>query len=1325
MQKNSRLMLLLVALFMVASPVQADELTVADGSQMNMYLPLYGTTCAHHTQSIYPASMLTSLQGKYITSLRYYCSQSSPQYGCTVTVSLGTTGSSSFGSDALLDDAVSTVFTGQIIPLEGGYQLVLSAPWLYEGGNLLVDMVSDGNSAVSPTLGFNKGITQSNASCYTVSSYSTYTQRQNFLPKVTIGYGTSGCGIASALRVDSIALDEAWVSWSPAVSAQWYIVNVDGSDYPVQTDTSALLEWLDIGAEHHFYVKTVCSAGDTTQSQVVAFYVPDTATAMTLPYCEGFEYGEATGLPHWWHRVDSCTWQDLVRPRVYTNSNVHGGMSSMQMGSYGCAANTVATVPLPAAANELHVTLWYYAPFTYNNPQLQVGVIDSAGTFHLAAAQPVADDGEWHYMDLHTDSLSVAGPVSFALRWESNYNLAIDDLCIEREAYCPRPLALALDSVDSANAYLHITPAAPEDAILVYVDSVLVQTVFDTVAVLENLLPGRVYHVEIRTLCPSGDMSQPLSLEVRMPCADMLALPWTEDFDDLPVGHYIPDCLTVTSRVEPDSSSYSYIYFPDVCGSQGYATDPHSGDRMMRMSLSDQQMVWVATQPIAGANRLRVSFWYMPHAYNIHTVRAGFMASPTDTASFVELFVAPICNTSGEWVWQEVEFLTETLAVALPDTACFALKMSTYQCYIDDISISSVVDCPQPTDVHTTYVGPTAATVDWTPSSADTASQSYRLLLDGEVYATALTASVCHVSGLEPDHTYTVAVQALCPDGTEGPLQSIQFSTPCVTTMLPLEEHFNENAMPYCWQVLEASGTAEWNMYPGIDTYRGHDSAGCMSFYTRNGGGNVVVTPMFIVPGTSLNIRFWSQHGYTDNGLMYVGLLHDVSEADTFTPLLTLDMADDNHYQWQENIVHATGLTPGDSLCLVFGCTVGRSDFYIDDILVEDMPTCLRPNDPGIDLVDYDSATLSWSGDTTLYEVLYGTDSTGATGTLLTATDTAATLHGLAPHTTYYAWVRARCSATDSSEWLYLGPFTTDCAPTPLPYAEDFSAYGPFDDVPCWRYYHNYDYDYDGVSDPSLGLEEAEHGAWWLTWTSPEKEDLAPGISLPYCNYDQWLVTPLLAVDSTALLAFDVVFRYKLGFEEPDTIHDDHRFGVAMSTDNAATWTLLAEWGGSSANNLLHAMHQTDNHVVLPLGCGPANVRVGFYAITDHCIIYDDWDDFQLLVDNIVVSPWSPADTVTPVDTTTVDTIPPAGILSVAAMPAMALVPNPAAGWVEVQSADEGTVEVFDLKGCLVLADGRPATTRRLDLSGLQAGTYFVRLKTASGATQRKLLVVR
>lgn len=1320
MQKNSRFMLLLVALMMVATPVHADELTVADGSQMNMYIPLASMSFEYHSQSIYPESMLTSMQGKYITSLRYYCTQSSPQFGNSVTVSLGTTTSASFGSDALLTTPVTTVFTGQLTMLEGGYQIVFPTPWLYEGGNLLVDMAFGAGGSSASTLGFNKGITQSNASCYSVNSYSPYTQRQNFLPKVTIGYGTSNCGMATDLAVDSMGIGEAWVSWTPAASALFYIVNCDGTDYPLQTGTVALLEWLDVGTSHYFSVKTVCTSGDTTESQVVTFYMPDTATSMTLPFCEGFEYSTTTGLPQWWHRVDSCTWQGLVRPRTYSNANVHGGLSSLQMGSYDCAANMVATAQLPAASNELHISFWYYTPYAYYNPLLQVGVIDSAGVFHQSSTLPVADDGAWHYADIYTDSLTVGGPVSFALRWESDYNLAIDDLCIERVAYCPRPQSLALDSTSGTTAYLHITPAAPEDAILIYVDSVLVQTAFDTVAILDNLSPGRAHHVEIRTLCPSGDTSQALALNVRMPCADMLALPWTEDFDDLPVGRNVPDCFTITSRVEPDSNAYSYIYFPDICGSQGYAVDPHSGDRMMRMSLSDQQMVWVATQPIAGANQLRVSFWYMPHAYNFHTVRAGFMASPTDTASFVELFVAPICNSSGEWVWQKVEFLTETLSVVLPDTACFALKMSTYASFIDDISITSVADCPQPTDVHTTYVGPTSATIDWTPSSADSATQSYRVLLDGAVYASSLGASECHVSGLEPNHTYTVAVQSVCGDGA---LQSIQFTTTCVATMLPLEERFDQPSLPYCWQVLEQSGTGDWNTYPQVQTYRGHDSAGCLEFYTRNGGGNIIATPMFVVPGTSLNIRFWMQYGYSSTSTMDVGLLHDVSEAYTFTPLFSFTSSGDNAYQWQEHIIHATGLTPGDSLCLVFRNIVGLGDYYVDDILVEDMPTCLRPNDPSVDLIDYDSATLSWSGDTNLYEVLYSTDSTGLAGTMLTVADTAVTLHGLASHTTYYAWVRARCSATDSSEWLYLGPFTTDCSPTPLSYVEDFHSYNYYGDLPCWRYYRNYDY--DGVSDPTLNLEEMQFSPWHLTWTSGDKDHVAPGIFLPYCDYNQWLVTPLLAVDSMAQLSFDVIFHYKLGFDEPDTIHDDHRFGVAMSTDNAASWTILAEWGGSSANNLLHAMHQMGNHVELPLCCGPANVRVGFYAITDHCIIYDNWDDFCLLVDNIVVSPWLPADTVTPVDTTSIDTIPQTSIHTLAEMPAMALVPNPATGWVEVQSTSEATVEVYDTKGSLVLADYRPATTRHLDLAGLQAGTYFVRLRSATGTTQRKLLVVR
>ena len=110
------------------------------------------------------------------------------------------------------------------------------------------------------------------------------------------------------------------------------------------------------------------------------------------------------------------------------------------------------------------------------------------------------------------------------------------------------------------------------------------------------------------------------------------------------------------------------------------------------------------------------------------------------------------------------------------------------------------------------------------------------------------------------------------------------------------------------------------------------------------------------------------------------------------------------------------------------------------------------------------TASLSWTavGSETTWTLEYGTaaDFTGATSVNVTENPTKE-LTGLTPNTTYYARVKAVCTAgTDESDWGNVLTFTTRCNPeTDLPWTEDFedfqaSSSGVTLNEPCWENEH-------------------------------------------------------------------------------------------------------------------------------------------------------------------------------------------------------------------------------------------------------------------------------
>ncbi|WP_126652459.1 GEVED domain-containing protein [Chryseobacterium aureum] len=107
-------------------------------------------------------------------------------------------------------------------------------------------------------------------------------------------------------------------------------------------------------------------------------------------------------------------------------------------------------------------------------------------------------------------------------------------------------------------------------------------------------------------------------------------------------------------------------------------------------------------------------------------------------------------------------------------------------------------------------------------------------------------------------------------------------------------------------------------------------------------------------------------------------------------------------------------------------------------------PTCL-PMPPGGTLstgtITPTSAVLNWTAYSSApaggYDIYYSTTNTAPTAATVPSQNvpsgTTATLSPLVPNTTYYAWVRAKCSATDQSTWSGPITITTPATCPPMP----------------------------------------------------------------------------------------------------------------------------------------------------------------------------------------------------------------------------------------------------------------------------------------------------
>lgn len=167
---------------------------VCQGNATNWSVPL---TVAYlhytnHGQMIYPSRTLGLAAGSKITSITFHTSSTLPDIttgntNSKVTLSLGETTQTTYSSVGFLSannaSTIATIFVGG-----NTVTFVLDHPYIYQGGNLVVDVYGDGSGTTYWSDGSWYGVSQSGETAI-FQYYSTGTSyRYEFLPWMTVGY---------------------------------------------------------------------------------------------------------------------------------------------------------------------------------------------------------------------------------------------------------------------------------------------------------------------------------------------------------------------------------------------------------------------------------------------------------------------------------------------------------------------------------------------------------------------------------------------------------------------------------------------------------------------------------------------------------------------------------------------------------------------------------------------------------------------------------------------------------------------------------------------------------------------------------------------------------------------------------------------------------------------------------------------------------------------------------------------------------------------------------------------------------------------------------
>lgn len=526
---------------------------------------------------------------------------------------------------------------------------------------------------------------------------------------------------------------------------------------------------------------------------------------------------------------------------------------------------------------------------------------------------------------------------------------------------------------------------------------------------IDHLTANTAYAVKVRANCGGGDFSQPASVSTRTLCG-VEAFPYSEDFESYTAGTgNFPECWTSVSGTNYVQSGASYV---------------SQGTKALHMQGIGSTVVTPVIN-IAG-NDVFISFDMKREGESSGTVAVGFATSAA-TAN-AAIYIDTVEPGDNNYHRYEYTF-RNTLNI---QSGCIVFKQlttsSSWYYWLDSLTVVEPPACAKPIDLALDEATENSLTISWTENGS--ASKWVMKVDDGE-WAT-VTENPYTLDGLTANTEYAISVRSFCDPDTSEAVNGT-FRTPCSDEVVTPDDSYVEefegidSGIPSCW----AQTASTWESYTTGYTGRG---LYFMDYYSHV---DTLITPEFNLSAltSGAQLRFWymlpeEEDWYGNAYSATLEVLYRTSTSGEWTVGETLtDVVED----WTEYEYILPASTAAASYQIAFRA-VSASSYtdtyvYLDNVIVETVPSCQRPTSGTITGVTPESAVVTWDAvaGATGYDVAYGETNDVDAATVLSADDVTKTLEGLDPETDYYVWVRTVCGS-DNANWLALGMFTTEVA---------------------------------------------------------------------------------------------------------------------------------------------------------------------------------------------------------------------------------------------------------------------------------------------------------
>ena len=1223
------------------------------------------------------AAGAVGMNGGSITSLTYYMSTPAAASWGNANFEIKIKEVAATTLSAFVDmSGATTVYTGSINGTVSPMVITLTTPYTYHGGNLIIEVnniVKGTYKSCTFTGVESTGATwQGNGSSAWASIAGA---AKNFIPKTTFTFngGTPiTCRSIATLDTSNASATGVTLTWTDNPNNTGASYSIYKDDQYIASVPAGTLTYTATGLTANkgyiFSVRAKCSADDSAAVKSFSFRTP--CGVVALPFEDGME-AVASGsnpMPLCWARYNTSTSSTYnTYPRAYT-SGYHSGSRCLYFNGYNGTAGAdtmIAIMPeIDPTANPLNTLLLnFWAKKSASNAiTVKVGTMsdpEDGSTFVADTTLELTTTYAEYGVRFKHSPATNAYIAIMVLKPTTTTNVYVDDIYLEAPT-CWRPTDFAASNIAAKSLHLswanEMSPNASYELTYTLLGKTRKQIVNDTACDVTNLRPETYYTFNLRAICGEGDtaravtcsattkpLCEPVSnLRVTGATKNRISLAW--DASPTAGAKYriycfqlssdpIADNVTGTTRningLEPSSDYNFYVYafnangdvsdvryvsattlcetkaladvnedfesyytgssyYPDCWGKIGtasvypYSSYTHSGSRDLYFASSTAQVIAVMPEFEIPTSGFRMTFYARPGAWATTEFVVGYVTNAFDANSFVK--VDTVEFTANAYVEKTVAFTN------MPAGARVAFRKnatsSSKTVYLDDITFEEIMACPKPENLQVVATGD-GGQLTWT---ASTGALKYIVYVDGDSIAEPTTNSYT-ITGLAGSSNYTVSVAAVCTNGLTAAI-SAPLNTLCPVAELPLSfvaaDYATGVNFPACWTPIDDPSIASSDAL-SIVYQDGYNAIRFATYSSQGAHEQYLISPEIPTTGVKQlvlgGVKCTSTSG---NDALYYGYSTTDKNTSSFTWTLVTKATIYTDYNFQ--------IPAGAKYVALKYTGTYAYRYYVRSINLSVQPTCAAPTNLQVSSITATGATLNWEAVTgvTKYIVYVNGDSIAA------PTTTNYTIAGLTPATNYTVGVAAICPAGDVTS-ATSEAIATLCGAETTPFVESFD----MEIGGCWN-------QYDGLF--SAGAPTGTTNGWSRATTAPFTDGhYKVNIYGTDCKY--WLVTPPIAVSANDRLDFDVAFTDYGNGNEPESVGDDDKFIVAITTDNGATWTALSTWDNSAQHSLASIPH-TGTHVNIPLAnYANQTVRIAFYG--ESTVSNADND---LRIDNVMVA---------------------------------------------------------------------------------------------------------